>query len=133
MKLLISFLTFVFLLTSCGTSYKYQAQKNSAQFKGQSIQALQKQWGQADQIIQTRSGSTYYAYLSNSTANFFNSTTTNFSSNGDSGFVSNPQSSSMTLKCTTIFTANAKGIITNVTHQGANCGGEWVPQAAKKS
>lgn len=137
MRLLISVVICTLLVTACGsTRYQYQSQKNSAQFKGQSVQALQKQWGMADTTIQSRNGGTYYTYYSNSGTNFFNSTTTNFITSGpgaDSSFPSNPGVSDMTLKCSTVFTANAAGIITNVTHKGSNCGGEWVPASSKKS
>lgn len=126
MKKWIAMIACSLLLTGCGTKYQYQAQQNPQQWMGKNISALQSQWGVADQTFETRTNGTYYVYNTNSSANFFRSTTTNFSStSGLSGPLNNR--GNLGLECTTIFKTNENGVITAVSHQGHNCGGEWVP------
>ncbi len=126
MKILINIVC-LFLLTACGGGhYRYQAESDSAQWQGQNIQAVEKAWGGANDIMHTRSGTSYYVYLTNSTANFFRSTTTSFNSDGSLG--AGRLNNQVGLKCTTIFVTDKNGMITNVKHQGNNCGGAWVSQ-----
>ncbi len=133
MKSLISLLCVfcILSLSSCGgANYRYQTESNPGQWQGQNIKAVQKKWGDASNIMHTRSGTSYYMYVTNSSANFYRSTTTNFSMNGpNEGFGDFPLNNQggLGLRCTTIFTADQNGMITNVSHQGSNCGGEWVP------
>ncbi|HLB57335.1 MAG TPA: hypothetical protein VJL60_00815 [Gammaproteobacteria bacterium] len=121
------------LLTACGgPGYQYQSEQNSGQWQGQPIQAVQQQWGAADQTLHTRSGISYYAYTTHSGGSFLNSTTTNFSMSpgSDDSSVNFPmqgQYNSMSLQCVTIFKTDPSGIIVDIIHQGNNCGGEWVP------
>lgn len=119
-----------FLLTSCGAgNYRYQTENNSMQWKGQNISAVESKWGAANDIMHARSGTSYYLYITNSTGNFYRSTTTNFSMNGgNAGMGAFPTNNNVGLKCTTTFTTDANGTITNVSHQGSDCGGEWVPK-----
>jgi len=128
MKALFGPLLCVLFLTSCSSnSYQYQSQANPSQWKGRSINDLQKQWGMPDQTIDARDGSGVYLYASKSTADFFRSTTTNFGP-GDTGSGMIGQYNDASLMCYTVFQTNPQGIITSVTRKGNNCGGEWVPR-----
>ena len=132
MRFLLCVVLSFLILAGCGTTnYRYQSQSNPQQWQGRNYNDLQKQWGSADQVMHTRTGASYYVYSTNSTSNFFNNTTTNV---GSYGAFSNPNfSNDQTMECTTIFKTNAQNIITSVTHQGNNCGGQWVAKTPKKS
>lgn len=127
------FLTYVlcvFILSACaGTNYRYQSENKPQQWQGRNIADVQKQWGAATNVMGTRSGTSYYMYVTNATGDFYRSTVTNFSMAGtnESG-ITGPLNNQVGLKCTTIFTTDKNGTITNVSHQGSNCGGEWVPR-----
>lgn len=121
------------LLTSCAThNYKYQTENNPQQWQGKNIQALQQAWGLADQTFHTRSGTSYYVYTTSSGPNFYNSIATNFDSSTVGAASYNlprtQYSGNLSLKCTTVFKTDATGVITNIMHEGSNCGGEWVPK-----
>lgn len=132
MKYLSLLLVLVFL-SGCATtsSYHYQPQNNPQQWKGRNITDLQKQWGQADQIMHTRVGTSFYLYTGNSSASFFASTTTNFGMYGQPYTRPNVESNMM-LKCTTVFKTDDTGTIVDVYHQGSNCGGQWVSGPTQK-
>jgi hypothetical protein len=132
MRFLLCIILSTLVLTGCGSSnYRYQSHTNPQQWQGRNYNDLQKQWGMADQVMHTRTGTSYYVYSTNSTANFFNATTTNVGSYGEG---SSPNfENDLSLQCTTIFQTNAQNIITSVTHKGNNCGGQWVGKAAKNS
>lgn len=131
MKAILSLLLSLLVLSGCAASrYQYQSQANPQQWQGRSVQDLQTQWGSADQVFKTRTGDTYYVYSANSTSNYFNSTTSNFGIYGQADVPQN-FANDLTLQCTTVFKANATGIITKIVHQGSNCGGQWVAKPAK--
>lgn len=128
MRLLAIFL-YVCLLTSCasGTNYRYQSEQRAMQWQGRNISEVKKQWGDASNIMHTRYGISYYMYVTNATGDFYRSTVTNFSMAGVNE-INGPLNNQVGLKCTTLFTTDKNGTITNVSHQGSNCGGEWVPR-----
>jgi hypothetical protein len=133
MKLILSLIISSILLIGCASNYKYQSQNDPKQWEGRNIAALQQQWGQADQVMHTRVGTSFYVYSVNSTSNFFNSTTSNFGMYGSGDFVRPNYANNMTMQCTTVFKTDATGKIVEVRHQGNNCGGQWVSKRPVKS
>lgn len=118
------------LLSACSSpSYHYQREDNPQSWQGKNISAVQKQWGAADQVFETRSGNTYYVYTTSAGRNFFDSTTTNFALEENGADF--PLRGQAGLKCSAIFKTNAKNIVIATSHMGSNCGGEWAPGPGK--
>jgi opacity protein-like surface antigen len=136
MKLLLCALSSALLLSACaGNHYTYVSESNPMQWKGQNISAVEAKWGMADQILKTRTGSAYYVYTTKSVSSYFNSSVTNYSPGANAGGFGNAELTGyndMTLACTTLFKTDATGVITDVTHKGNNCGGEWVAKPKVK-
>ena len=130
MKFLALVLSSMLLLTACASHrYSYVSESNPQQWKGQNISVVMAKWGMPDQTMKTRTGVGFYVYTSKSTASYFNSATTNYAPGAGSGAFGNADLTGyndMTLACTTLFKTDATGVITEVTHKGHNCGGEWV-------
>ncbi len=118
----------IFLLASCASqNYHYQNETQPQNWMGKNISQVKKQWGVADQVFHTRTGTSYYVYNTHSGANFY-ATTTNFSLlESGQDF---PLRGQTGLQCSAIFKTDQQGTIISTSHYGSNCGGEWGPGAA---
>jgi hypothetical protein len=127
------FMVFALLaLSGCGANYRYQAETNAQQFQGQNISVVQQQWGSADQVLHRANGVSVYVYSAQSGDDLFRNTSTNIGSGSNTmeprtGY----NQASMSMDCTSMFTTDSTGMITNVWHKGNNCGGEWVKRTKK--
>jgi hypothetical protein len=127
MRSIILMVCAVVALSGCGMNYRYQAEMNPQQFQGQNISAVQKQWGSADQVLHKRNGSSVYVYSAESSNNLFRNTSTNIGSGTNTMYpTAGYNQDSMSMDCSSVFTTDSTGVITNVWHKGSNCGGEWM-------
>ncbi|MEO8401144.1 MAG: hypothetical protein ABI597_05015 [Gammaproteobacteria bacterium] len=116
------------LLSACSTTpYHYQSHENPQEWKGKNISQVVARWGTADQIFHTRSGASFYLYMTSSGRNFFDATTTNFALTETGGDF--PLRGQSGLQCSAIFKTDKNNIIIATSHSGSNCGGEWAPNS----
>ena len=120
------------LLSACSTTTTNYYQPSVESWHGASLNALVKQWGRPDYKVASPDGNITLAYRTQSYSTYTPPTSPAIGVNNAAGrpvITVAPNTNNtwnrgqLSITCTAIFKANAKGVITQTNIQGTNCYG----------